>query len=530
MSRFRQLLGIIVVVALLVGGFAAPVYADDIVSEVKLLLEERYVEKPPEDIHHAESIDEILQILDDPHTEYLTAEEYDRYISNLDESFTGIGIHIQMEPEGVRVIRPIENSPGEAAGLKAGDLITKADGKSLAGMISEEAVSILQGPIDSVVDLKVKRDEQVLDVSVVRDVIDVPNVTGEIVNDSIGYIDIDSFGRTTNRAFDNAFENLKKESAESLILDLRYNTGGYLSSARQIAGSFIGDEVALQVESSSEKNPYEALPGGAEVDKPTILIMNEFSASASEILAAALKDHEKAFLIGTRTYGKGTVQQIFSLSNGDKLKATINRFYSPNYDEIDGVGVMPDLVVRSANPKTVAKLLLSEPEDKASYVVFENNIKEFTIDFDKVRKPKYWDAWGAVFNETSPDQLTAVGEWGEMHFLQAHQNLRWPMYFPNYRQTGFFNNVPTDQQFSINLGVNVDMNTVNEDSIELIESHSGKAVSISIGEKSSDTIKIKPQEDLEPLTEYWLVVHETVKYKNGNSLDNPLIAVARIAQ
>ncbi|MEN6460361.1 MAG: S41 family peptidase, partial [Syntrophomonas sp.] len=274
---------------------------------------------------------------------YFTAQEYQEFINSLDQEFTGVGIYIDIVADGVKVVSVIKTSPAEAAGIKSGDLIITAGEQNLAGLAGEEAASILRGPIGSVVELTVKRGDNKISARITRQKIDVPTVTGEIIKGHTGYIDIDTFGINTGAEFGNVLDDLQKQGADNWIVDLRDNPGGFLNSAYQVAGYFIGNQTVIKTKARNVWTDVPAVKHEKIIDKPVILLINENSASSSEVVAAAVKDYNKGVLVGTTTYGKGTVQKLFKLSNGDFLKLTVDRFYSPNKHEINHVGVSPDL-------------------------------------------------------------------------------------------------------------------------------------------------------------------------------------------
>lgn len=321
-----------------------PVVAQDNIGlEVKELIKDYYVDVPAAGVLQADSADEIITALDDPYSEYFTAQEYQEFVESLDQEFSGVGIYIELVADGVQVVSVIKGSPAEAGGIKSGDIIVAAGEKNLTGLADEEAISALHGPAGSVVELTVKRGESRFSVRVTRQQINVPTVTGEIIKGHTGYIDISTFGINTGAEFGKVLDNLSKQGADNWIIDLRDNPGGYLDSACQVAGYFIGDRPVIKMQSRDVWIDVPAVKPERTIDKPVILLINENSASASEVVAAAVKDYNKGVLVGTTTYGKGTVQKLFELSNGDILKMTVARFYSPGQHEINQVGVAPDI-------------------------------------------------------------------------------------------------------------------------------------------------------------------------------------------
>ncbi|MGI5921551.1 MAG: S41 family peptidase [Syntrophomonadaceae bacterium] len=316
---------------------------DNIAPEVKEIISHYYVDVPAAGVLQAATVDGVLAALNDPYSEYFTAQEYQDFIASLDEEFCGVGIYINLVSDGVEVVSVIKDSPAEAAGIKSGDIITRVDGKTLAGMASEEAAALLRGPAGSRVQLTIKRDHRTFAVSVTRRQIDVPTVTGELIKGHTGYIDIKTFGVNTGVEFGKVLEDLNRQGAKNWIIDLRDNPGGYLDSACEVAGYFIGNQTLIKMQTRDGWMDLPAVSRAKTIDKPVTILINENSASSAEVVAAAVKDYNKGTLIGKNTFGKGTIQKIFELSNGDVLKLTVARFYSPQKHEINHVGIAPDL-------------------------------------------------------------------------------------------------------------------------------------------------------------------------------------------
>jgi C-terminal peptidase prc len=336
-----------------------------VLEEVRTLLRSQYVDEIPESVLAAPSIQEILDGLGDPYTSYFSRDEYLSYIDALDHpAFSGIGIVIEALEEGVLVLSVFPGSPAEEAGLEPGDLILQADGIMLAGMSTEEAAHIIRGPQGSVVELLVARGSFVFQVRAERREIIIDSVYGEVINGHVGYIEINSFALDTAVDFGNMVSELKGKNVDSWIIDLRYNSGGYLSSALEIAGFFIGDGKAMEITNRDGTGSLFAVKPDELLDMPVIMLVNGFSASASEIVAAVAKDYGKALLVGETTFGKGTVQTLFDLADGSVLKMTIYRFLSALGNPIDRFGVDPDIYMLYADPQLVADMLLSESRVK----------------------------------------------------------------------------------------------------------------------------------------------------------------------
>jgi C-terminal peptidase prc len=364
-SVVNTIISFTLVNALNIKVFAAP-YAEDILSTGKQIVKEYYIEDvPTSQLDGAKDVKSLVESLKDPYSSYFTEEEFNDFNNTINNSFAGIGVQIEASNEGIKLVAVYENSPAQEAGLKLGDIITEADGHALSGMSTDEAVTFIRGVADSTVNLKVKRGSTLLSFQVKRRQIELPTVEGSLVDKHIGYIRIATFGENTASEFKNKLDELKNSAADSYIIDLRYNPGGYINTATDIAGYFIGDNVTLRSYSKSGKSQiYYAIKHQEIIDKPIVFLINEYSASASEILSAAVKDNKKAVFIGEKTYGKGVAQSMFMLPDNSYMKLTIFRFVSPLGNEINKVGVAPDIKViddveHETDSLNAARLLLN---------------------------------------------------------------------------------------------------------------------------------------------------------------------------
>jgi carboxyl-terminal processing protease len=374
-----------------INAFAAP-YGQDVLTIGKQIIKEYYIEDvPASKLDAAKDINSLVESLNDPYSNYFTASEYEEFVNSVNNSFAGIGVQIEVALEGIELVAVYDNSPAQNAGLQVGDIITEADGKALAGMSSEQAVSYVRGPVDSTASLKIKRGENTLSFKVTRKLIELPTVAGGIIDNHIGYIRIASFGEDTSYEFNNKLVELKSKAVDSYIIDLRYNPGGYIDAATNIAGNFIGGNVALRAyEKSGDSNVFYATSQQEKVEKPTIFLINEYSASASEILAAAIKDNQKAVFIGEKTYGKGVAQSMFSLPDNSYIKLTTFRFVSPLGNEINKVGVSPHVIIKDDLEKGIDSLAAAEilfsglnsGTDKSDFIKVNLAGKDFEVNLN----------------------------------------------------------------------------------------------------------------------------------------------------
>ncbi|MCO5385885.1 MAG: S41 family peptidase [Desulfosporosinus sp.] len=489
----------IILVLLLILSNSTMVLASDagVLTEIRSLIKTQYVEPVSNDVLNAPTVEETLKRLGDPHTMYFTPEQYQEFVGSINMSFTGIGIYIEMVPEGVEILSVISGSPAEEVGLEAGDVIIRAAGESLAGLTSEEAVNLIRGLEGSKVQLKVKQGTVTRDLKVERRAISEPTVTGEILDGHIGYLDLNSFGNDTPEEFEIAAKLLKDQNVDSWIVDLRNNGGGYLSSALELAGYFIGSDIAVRVEDrTGTLSPIEARDPGWKIDERIIFLINENSASASEVLAAAVKDHGKATIVGTTSYGKGSVQSMFPLENGGVLKMTVDHFYSPLGNQIDKVGVSPNVVIQHADSLKAAELMLTD-STKALALARTND---------------YWEAWGELSGVVANSSQQSSSSY--LH------------YYSSYRQVAQLSEIPLDKKFTLNFSGEIDWQSVNNSSIELINSYTGERTLSTFEPLGTFGVQVIPQVELTPDTTYWLVIHPTILGASGQSLQEGGLAIA----
>ncbi|GAQ95741.1 carboxyl-terminal processing protease [Thermodesulfovibrio aggregans] len=287
----------------------------------------------------------------DPHSAYLTPEAYKEFQTETKGEFGGIGIQIGIKEGVLTVIAPIEDTPAWKAGIKAGDKIIKIDGKPTKDMNINDAVSKMRGPKGKPVTLTIQRDEwkEPKDITIVRDIIKIKSVKYKMIDKEIGYIKLTQFQETTAQDLANALKNLKESGMQSLILDLRNNPGGLLQSAVDVSEQFLPPKhlvVSIKGRTGEKIEYYTENLRPSYTDIPMIVLVNQGSASASEIVAGALQDWGRALVLGIQTFGKGSVQSLIPLSDGSALKLTTAKYYTPKGRSIHAVGIMPDIVVK----------------------------------------------------------------------------------------------------------------------------------------------------------------------------------------
>lgn len=281
----------------------------------------------------------------DPYTQYFNSEDAKAFNNQLAGTFSGIGAELGKDANGtIQIVAPISGFPAEKAGLKPGDLIIKIDGQSTTGIQVDEAVSKIRGDKGTKVALQILRDGKVFDVTITRDDIKIPSVSTKTLDGNIGYIQISQFSDDTSGLVKQAAQTLMTQKINGIVLDLRSNPGGLLNAAVDVSSLWLDSGQTILKEKRSAQVVQTYTAHGAPILKgiPTVVLINGGSASASEITAGALRDNGAATIIGTKSYGKGSVQTILNLSSGSQLKVTIARWYTPSDKNIDKTGIEPD--------------------------------------------------------------------------------------------------------------------------------------------------------------------------------------------
>jgi carboxyl-terminal processing protease len=296
------------------------------------------------------AIQGMANSLGDPYTSFFDPEEAFRFQQDLSGSFEGIGAEIGVRDNILTIVAPLRNTPAEKAGLRAGDIILKIDGKDSLNITAEEAVGLIRGTKGTPVILTIIREswDAPKDVKIIRDKIKIPSMDWSLKDNNIAYIQIFQFGETLSYDFKSAVLEILKSPAKKIILDLRNNPGGYLEVSQEIAGWFLepGQDVIIEdFGPEKEQKKYKAEGSASLVDYPVVVLINEGSASASEILAGALRDNKGSKLVGTKSFGKGSVQEVIYLRGGSFLKVTIARWLTPNGTSISETGLEPDINV-----------------------------------------------------------------------------------------------------------------------------------------------------------------------------------------
>jgi len=342
----------------------------DLFGEVLEKINKEYVDEVNQSESMDSAINGLLQSLD-PYSAYMSPEIFNEMQTETSGEFGGLGIEVGMESGVVKVISPIDDTPASKAGIKAGDYIVKINNTQVQGKSLSEAVDLMRGPVGSGIELTIRRrgEKKALIFNVIREVIQIKSVKADLLEKNIGYIRLTSFNENSGKQIEREIKKLEKnDSVKSYILDLRNNPGGLLSQAIKISDFFLenGEIVSTKGRKASENRKWFARKGDLTNGKKLIVLINYGSASASEIVAGALKDHKRAILLGENSYGKGSVQSIIPLKNKGAIRLTVAKYYLPSGKSISEVGVSPDIEIGEENEDFRIK---TETDNQLDYAI-----------------------------------------------------------------------------------------------------------------------------------------------------------------
>ncbi|MDC0150512.1 S41 family peptidase [Candidatus Pelagibacter sp.] len=325
----------------------------DLFGEVLEKINREYVDDVNQSDGMDSAINGLLQSLD-PYSSYMSPEVFNEMQTETSGEFGGLGIEVSMEAGVVKVISPIDDTPASEAGIKAGDYIVKINDVQVQGKSLSEAVDLMRGPVGSGIELTVRRrgEKKSLSFNIIRKIIQIKSVKADLLEENIGYIRLTSFNENSGKQIKKEIEKFEKnKNVKSYILDLRNNPGGLLSQAIKISDFFLnnGEIVSTKSRKISENRKWFAKQGDLTKGKTLLVLINYGSASASEIVAGALKDHKRAILLGENSFGKGSVQSIIPLKNNGAIRLTVAKYYLPSGKSISEVGVSPDIEVNEAS-------------------------------------------------------------------------------------------------------------------------------------------------------------------------------------
>ena len=348
----------------LIGSSSDNTNIDSELKKYRALIDKYYLGEVNEEDLKEGAISGYIEGLGDEYSEYISKEDMEEYMQDTMGNFVGIGIYMvnDTETNRIMVLSPIKGSPAEKAGILPGDYIMKINGESYTGEDNSIAASKIKGEEGTTVQLEILRGTETLNFEIKRENVIVNPVEGKVLENNIGYIEFTSFDENTAEEFKAKFEELQKSNIKSLIIDLRNNGGGLVDQALEIAG-YIADKDSVLLYEVDKNNNEEVKksPKDPIINMPVVLLVNENTASASEILAGALKDLGKAKIVGTKTYGKGVIQELLTLKDGSGLKITSQKYLTPNKTEINKIGIEPDETVEL--PDTVKNILNVEEKD-----------------------------------------------------------------------------------------------------------------------------------------------------------------------
>ncbi len=321
----------------------------DLFGEVLEKINKEYVDEIDQSESMDSAINGLLQSLD-PYSAYMSPDIFNQMQTETSGEFGGLGIEVSMESGVVKVISPIDDTPASRAGIKAGDYIVKINNTQVQGKSLGEAVDLMRGPVGSGIELTVRRrgEKKALTFKIIREIIQIKSVKADLLDQNIGYIRLTSFNENSGNQIEKEIRELEKnKNVKSYILDLRNNPGGLLSQAIKISDFFLdkGEIVSTRSRKKSENRKWFANKGDLTNGKTLVILINYGSASASEIVAGALKDHKRAILLGENSFGKGSVQSIIPLKNEGAIRLTVAKYYLPSGKSISEVGVSPDIEI-----------------------------------------------------------------------------------------------------------------------------------------------------------------------------------------
>ena len=342
----------------------------DLFGEVLEKINEEYVDEINQSKSMDSAINGLLQSLD-PYSAYMSPEIFKEMQTETSGEFGGLGIEVSMESGVVKVISPIDDTPASKAGIKAGDFIVKIEDTQVQGKSLSEAVDLMRGPIGSSIELTVRRrgKKKALTFNIIREIIEIQSVKSDLLENNIGYIRLTSFNENSGQQIKDKIKDLEtNQNVNAYILDLRNNPGGLLSQAIIISDFFLdnGEIVSTKSRKASENRKWFAKKGDLTKGKTLVVLINYGSASASEIVAGALKDHKRAIILGENSYGKGSVQSIIPLKNKGAIRLTVAKYYLPSGKSISEVGVSPDIEIYEEGEEFKIK---TETDNQLSYAI-----------------------------------------------------------------------------------------------------------------------------------------------------------------
>lgn len=404
------------------------------IQDVYQSIQDNYIEDTDKDTLLQGALEGMVNALGDPYSEFLDAAESEVFDDSIEGSFFGIGVHFVLQNGNVMIISPIADTPADKAGLQPNDIILEADGTSLADLDTNQVVTLIRGEEGSKVKLKIQRGSSTFEVEVERAKIPITTVTSKLDEEEreVGYIEISQFSATTYDELVQAITALREEGAKRFVFDLRNNPGGLLDQALRISNIFLEDgQVILQTQAKGEEaqkaEADDATLGKFQVTEPYVVLVNKGSASASEILAAAIQENTNNPIIGVTSFGKGTVQNIANQSELGELKLTIAKWLTPNGTWIHGTGVTPDVEASPHELASAVQLLVEEPLKEGEANEKVNTAIQFlrTLGYEIDGDYQFSDQVSQAVKDFQKDkQLDETGEIDSLTATQLNQAIR----------------------------------------------------------------------------------------------------------
>jgi carboxyl-terminal processing protease len=382
----------------------APIAYQEVIALTQVLdrVKRSYVEPVDDKEAWEGAIRGMLQSLD-PHSAYLDEDDFEDMNVSTTGQFGGLGIEVNMQDGFVKVVSPLDDTPADAAGMRAGDLVIRIDSKPVKGMTLKDAVDLMRGEPDTDIILTVVRDGEPapFDVTITRAIIKIQSVKKRMLEDGIGYLRVTQFQSTTGKGLYEALESLETENKGKLkgvVLDLRNNPGGVLTASVDVAGMFLEEKLVVYIQGREESTRRDYFDRKADRlnGAPVVVLVNEGSASASEIVAGALQDHKRALIMGRQTFGKGSVQSIYQISENTAFKLTTARYYTPSGRSIQAEGIKPDIEIPRAKIETLDTSSFRRLREKDLANSLENKDKKIT---DEEKKDQEKQAFSSVKGE-----------------------------------------------------------------------------------------------------------------------------------
>lgn len=518
----EKTLAVIFMALLLLAGLPSRAQAANDLPGIRALLRSYYVDPVSAEVLQAPTIDQTLSRLGDPYTVYFTPSDFQKFEDSLKNQYSGLGVQMKIVPKGVEVESVLAGSPAEGAGLRPGDIITRADGRPLGGLSANQASGLLKGPSGTPVSVVVLRGSTFLFLKITRQVLTQPEVSSELLAGHIGCLKINVFGSDIPQEFGKQAAALQQKGADAWILDLRDDPGGYLDAAVELAGYFIPGQTVVQIHDRSGSVTQLTAPAqDFKVQGSVLVLTNENTASAAETLSAALRDQGAAVLLGSKTFGKGSVQELFKFQDGGALKMTIAHFYSPHGTKINHVGVTPDLEVNPEYAQEEAALLLTGKQGAAAgnLVRITDGSLSYTVPLEQALTAANWKAWqDLVTSLAGKAQFWAGSSAGETLVSDTMAAKLFPLSYPGYQDGGSVQNPPLNKAYDLTFPETVLANQVTNADIQLIDLTSGERIPLYFQQNGPKIIKVLPKGGLDSGRTYWLVVNPTLRDSTGHPI------------